>query len=74
MDLVTHPFDPGQHAVEDMFNWIGPNAGSPGHEGDLAALAANGYAHRLAENATLLGQTPTAAESGTRHLAVSIPN
>lgn len=55
VDLVTHPFDPGQHAVEDMFNWIGPNAGTPGHEGDLAALAANGYAHRLAENATLLG-------------------
>ncbi|MDL9939043.1 hypothetical protein QSJ18_20065, partial [Gordonia sp. ABSL1-1] len=55
VDLVTHPYGHGQHGVEDLFNWIGPGAHASGHEADLAAEAANGYAHRLAENAALLG-------------------
>lgn len=52
--LATHHFDPGENGVERMFDWIGPNAGTPGHEGDLAAIAANAYAHRLADNSLAL--------------------
>lgn len=69
LNLTTRDFENGQHGVDDMFDWIGNNAYTPGLEGHNAALAADSTAHLLSRNHDVLGQhMPEGSHAGNQTL------
>ncbi|MBJ7340754.1 EspA/EspE family type VII secretion system effector [Mycolicibacterium sp.] len=58
VDLTTHQFGDGQNGVEDMFDWMGKNAYTPGLEGFDAAASANATGHLISSNHELFTRLP----------------